>query len=120
MTLQEAFDIASVGLLTQKYPSQNSSGECLYRGPRGRKCAVGFLIPDELYTRSLEGKGLEFVREQIPELCKLPYDFLDCLQHIHDTMYPHGWREHLQNFAHDYKLSTAKMDAIKEPRKNKT
>lgn len=35
-----------------------SQGYCLYRGPDGTKCALGHLIPDELYTRDIEGKNI--------------------------------------------------------------
>src|SRR5271165_456575 len=29
---------------------------CLYRGPKGKQCAVGMFIPDEQYTPEMEGK----------------------------------------------------------------
>lgn len=31
---------------------------CLYRGSKGRKCAVGLFIPDSLYSPSMEGNGV--------------------------------------------------------------
>lgn len=31
---------------------------CQYRGANGTKCAVGFLIPDEIYEADLEGHGV--------------------------------------------------------------
>jgi hypothetical protein len=54
MTLQETFDKVCVHLLTQLQKSvfldSNGSMACAYRGPNGLKCAVGCLIPDELYV----------------------------------------------------------------------
>jgi hypothetical protein len=31
---------------------------CAYRGENGAKCALGFFIPDELYSEEIEGKSL--------------------------------------------------------------
>jgi len=36
----------------------NKTGGCMYRGPGGSKCAVGFLIDDAHYSPELEGKSL--------------------------------------------------------------
>ena len=56
LTIQEAFNKAYLGVMQQGRASVNISGRsCLYRGPDGAKCAVGFLIADEHYDRDLEG-----------------------------------------------------------------
>lgn len=70
-------------------------GYCLYRGPEGTKCAIGHLIPDELYTRDIEGKNiyaaLTDLKIQLPakirrelgrlqwchDVCKLPDTFVE-------------------------------------------
>lgn len=31
------------------FPAVNKDGECLYRGPKGIKCAVGLILPDSIY-----------------------------------------------------------------------
>jgi hypothetical protein len=31
---------------------------CAYRGENGTKCALGFFIPDDLYSEEIEGKSL--------------------------------------------------------------
>ena len=36
----------------------NGNNSCAYRGEEGTSCAVGCLIPDELYTPSIEGHGI--------------------------------------------------------------
>ena len=56
MNNQEAFDIAVLHLLNQAYGCVSSSGRGQYRGTRGGKNAIGALIPDHLYSDSMEGK----------------------------------------------------------------
>lgn len=43
-------------LIAQGRPSLNSNEDCSYRGSEDLKCGIGFLIPDNLYTESMEGK----------------------------------------------------------------
>lgn len=46
-------------LVEQGEVSYSSGGinRCMYRGPKGRKCAIGHLIVDEHYRKSFEGEG---------------------------------------------------------------
>lgn len=44
------------GLQSQNFYRSISHGSGRYRGPEGRKCAVGHLIPDEDYRPSMEGE----------------------------------------------------------------
>lgn len=37
--------------------AKTKSGTCLYRTDDGRKCALGCLIPDDLYDPAFEGEG---------------------------------------------------------------
>lgn len=39
---------------------------CLYRGPNGSRCAVGVLLPDEVYQPTLEGVSL---KDLDPNVC---------------------------------------------------
>lgn len=53
-TLQEAFDTMLFHIRAQGYQrAVNEKGHCQYRAD-GKKCAVGALIPDDLYTRDLD------------------------------------------------------------------
>jgi hypothetical protein len=52
--MQETFEKVSRHLFEQGRPSVES-GTCLYRGPNGTKCAIGCLIPDELYVPDMDG-----------------------------------------------------------------
>jgi hypothetical protein len=53
-TQQEIFDVVATHLLKQNAPSKGDKGLCMYRGPNGKKCAVGYLIPDSHYDPNME------------------------------------------------------------------
>ena len=108
-TLQEVFDVVATHLLTQNKKSQDSHGQCLYKGPNGLHCAVGVLIPDELYCSYIEGGGISEAisyalsagivspnREYRPYI-KLLHD----LQSIHDEYSHETWATELQRTAAD-------------------
>ena len=58
MTPQEIFNKVATHLFTQgtraMLDPECESGQCMYRGPNGSKCAVGVLIPDKLYRKNME------------------------------------------------------------------
>lgn len=56
MKLQETFDKILKHLRTQGHPCMLSTGKgrCVYRNDAGESCAVGCLIPDEMYKPKLE------------------------------------------------------------------
>jgi hypothetical protein len=106
-TRQEIFDIVSRHLLSQGIKSIDMSGTCLYRGPNGLKCAVGCLIPDDLYRQQLEMQGVDacdvlYVLEDV-EICERDDEnmirFLRDLQNLHDGTVPAFWREELNQLA---------------------
>ena len=55
MNNQGAFDIALLHLLNQGHRSVSASGRSQLRSLRGDKSAIGALIPDHLYVKSMEG-----------------------------------------------------------------
>ena len=90
---QEVFDIVVSHLFTQGRPAYDGVQGCMYRAPDGLRCAVGVLIPDDLYDPEFETNSSDKV--------------------IHD-LFKSGladWREHeklllaLQD-AHDNSLRT--------------
>jgi len=114
LTKQDIFNIAANGLLKQGKTSKNSSS-CMYRGPNGLKCAIGMLIPDELYEEGFEGKSASSsgVIKALVE-AGVPYtvgykDFLDNLQDVHDDHQTGDWERELVNFAHHYDLNPLPM-----------
>lgn len=59
LTIEEAFKKSVDHMIAQGEPASDANGDrCLYRGPNGLKCAVGALIPDELYKDSMEGSNV--------------------------------------------------------------
>ncbi|RWN60192.1 hypothetical protein [Mesorhizobium sp.] len=56
MITQELFDTIYLGLQAQGWQrSFNAQRDlCMYRGPEGRKCAIGQAIPDDEYDRAMD------------------------------------------------------------------
>jgi hypothetical protein len=91
MNNQEAFDTAYAAIIAQGKPSMiKKYNSCRYRH-RGLKCAVGALIPDNLYKKGMEGKTVSSfysVDGEFPEVASIfknvsNYLLLD-LQLAHD------------------------------------
>lgn len=59
MNKREVFQKVKEHLLTQREAAIGNDDECMYRADSGRlKCAVGCLIPDDLYDPDIEGVGI--------------------------------------------------------------
>jgi hypothetical protein len=95
MTLQESFTHICRNLIAASAPSVywNDPVEniCQYRGKDGVKCAIGWLIPDEYYHPDMEGRGVQRLLQDHPELRReVPFiqpwrtHDLVALQQIHD------------------------------------
>jgi len=107
MTNQEILDKVANHLLIQNEKAWNENEHsCAYLDPEGRKCAVGCLIPDEQYSKELEGAILTSnpKLEALPCMQGLDLDFLRDLQLIHDTCDPPFWRKQLEILAKKYSL----------------
>lgn len=86
ITRQEAFDRVVRGLAAQGWErSVSERGTCLYRGPEGRKCAAGHLIPDDLYDPAMEtwAAARQEVRCALPTVSDGP-GFVRDMQVAHD------------------------------------
>jgi len=111
-TNQEIFDISASHLLKQgQRATSKSKNACVYRHSSGRKCAVGILIPDELYKPAMDknGVGVNTLMRDYPSL--FPYlggeksvALVGRLQTIHDSQDPKNWRASLRILAKDLKL----------------
>lgn len=116
MTNQEIFDKVATHLLMQGKKSMNDRGECVYRNAAGRKCAVGCLIPEELYSNEFEGASPSGTGAKTTRLWEalsaagLDYTqhagFLWELQCIHDEQGVDEWRNGLLRVALHRDLST--------------
>lgn len=116
MNKQEVFDKVASHLLTQMKPSTEPDpgpetglrGACYYRSPEGLKCAIGCLIPDELYDPKFEGKRVSILPIDILRYIGVETDedllFLRRLQKIHDEYSVELWKVKLKKFASYYDL----------------
>lgn len=124
MTPQEIFDTVAKHLFTQGCRSieVDDEGEesCLYRGPEGRMCAVGVLIPDEIYDPLMEHQNSDYLLEtpcyKFPAWMADNMHLLLSLQRVHDSSL--NWEDSLAmraallGVAHLYKLSPAVLDGL--------
>ena len=65
---------------------------CAYRGRNGTKCAIGILIPDDIYSPNMEGKGFHTLCRQHNAVANLPeiraiMQVGEVLQILHDNLY---------------------------------
>ena len=108
--IQELFNKIYLGLKSQNFEQsavyENGNLRCLYPGPNGLKCAVGFLIPDEKYNESIEHMSpWNLVVEGIVELSDIHIIFLREMQSIHDNACdPEDMRLELESYAKDLGL----------------
>lgn len=116
MTLQEMFDAAARGIISQGGKSADAKGECLYRGPDGRKCAVGWLIADSV-AEEYEGQGAHYIQAKRPYLfSSRGWDLLSELQCAHDASWVGGfgpgrvWSQRVRRVATRFGLSTTVLD----------
>lgn len=97
LTTQQIFNRAVTGVLSQGGPSVRHGRDhtdepsvfCLYRSPNGRRCAAGWVIPDELYKEDMESNlaGNVFRRPALAGLVTgVGCDLLQRLQDVHDGL----------------------------------
>ena len=53
---QKFFNTSYAGLRDQGF-NMSEDFSCMYRSDNGRRCALGFLIPDDKYNQNIEGSG---------------------------------------------------------------
>lgn len=115
MKKQEVLNVVMEFAYEQNARCVERMGKCLYRGPKGDKCFIGCLIPDDMYNPHMESIGtLCGVLLQFPELQRhikihsLSFsdniDFFEELQAIHDNLIPEGWEKEFKSFAIKHKL----------------
>lgn len=127
-SLQTLFDMSASHLLKQNAKAQDHIETCLYRAPGGKSCAVGCLIPDELYAAYTDpsaafGNRLEQIsagalpleiqeflgtgprNNKSPSQCKRNL-LVGRLQSLHDIKPVREWRDELLSLAREFDLST--------------
>lgn len=73
MNKQQIFDTVAAHLLTQNERAVGDTGLCMYRVSKGGggvvlRCAIGSLIPDEMYTLNMEGAAVPLLLTMHPKL----------------------------------------------------
>lgn len=131
-TEQQVFDKVATHLLTQRACSLMSEEDkarlhenpastaaiCAYRGKNGLKCAVGVLIPDEVYADNMEQVRVSGLRRMDgitgPLFAEEHLSLLTMLQNAHDDNAkidgPVDFTLQLYRVAEMYDLSTAVLD----------
>lgn len=120
--LQEIYNKVCQHLLSMPEQSVDpKTGTCLYRGPKGAKCAAGILIPDEIYKPHMEGREFDALCRDFPEIGTLfsiaEQELILHLQGVHDDCvnWPNtnsktkglklSGRKQLQQIAFDFDLT---------------
>lgn len=113
MNAQEIFDAVLQHARRQKVPAENADRVCQYRAPDGKRCFIGALIPDELYTPKIEGLEIHDVLRRFPRIREFfgideqqmtTLTLLSRLQRIHDDRDPEDWEIELKWLANDLSL----------------
>lgn len=110
MTDQEAFTTAARHLLNQGKKSVDlfDSCRCLYRDECGRKCAIGCLIPDDLYHVTMENLNVVELSSEFGSIKQLfeglSINLLEDLQSIHDRKSISDWEKLLKMTAVHFNL----------------
>jgi hypothetical protein len=72
----------------------------------GLKCALGCLIPYELYDSKLERRSFIFIDNR--DTIRLIAGLLE----THDCYMPESWREQLEKIAGEFALSKAPLEGV--------
>jgi len=103
MTRQQIFTKVKNHLLSQNAKAMGKYSTCMYRAGGGLKCAVGCLIPDDVYDDRIERRTVENLCDgavkEFTFLKDFDKDFLRGLQGIHDNVDVKDWEKELKAFA---------------------
>lgn len=105
MELKQIYDTVRSHLLLQMKQSIDAAGIYMYRGDNGMKCAIGCLIPDQIYVADMEGD----IDQMLTLWPDHPFHdgdvaFMEDLQYIHDTIDPEFWELHLDGLKEKWSL----------------
>lgn len=123
MTPQEIFDTVARHLFTQGHPARDNDNDvCQYHAENGDKCAVGILIPPDIYISDFEGNNVTRLLDHYHDENVLPDfffengDLLEDLQNVHDGVsYWHttnAMRFALERVARDHDLNAEILDTL--------
>lgn len=128
LTAQDIFDVVAWNMLRQRVKGLGASGGCAYRGLHGTRCALGWVLPDDLYEPSMEGRGISelacdllheggdatrFARFALRHLTLLRE-----LQFLHDTQRPDTWPDRLLFIGRRHGLNPSVVDHVMRARRS--
>lgn len=97
MTHVEVLNIVREHLVVHQRAKSQIDAFCMYRDLEGRKCAIGVLIPDDVYVGGMEDLDILSLSKRYPELCvrlkNIDILFLRDLQGVHDVELVEDWPE---------------------------
>ncbi|MGO4302227.1 hypothetical protein [Cupriavidus sp. RAF12] len=119
MEAQTLFNTVAKHLMVQGRRAVTENGSvCMYRAPGGCKCAVGVLVPDDIYDDRMEGKGIPRLISEldswdlneplgmfIKDVLEPHYALLHALQNVHDQCDVTSWRYELSVVASRFNLN---------------
>ncbi len=76
--------------------------KCMYRGPEGKKCAVGLFIPDENYSSKFEGKSAYALPHELHSKMPIEVIGLDSFQSVHDMSTNFNCLDNILNWIENY------------------
>ena len=115
---QSIFNKVARALLTQGVRSVDETGRCAYRGEGGRRCAVGHLMPDRVYSPNFENVYAGNLTEDVLVAmgCDSHRELLCELQSAHDDSATRtgklgrSWKAHMRAIAKNHNLSATVLE----------
>ena len=112
MSLNEIFYKVEKHLLKQNEQAKVRN-RCKYRTSSGLSCAVGCLIPDEMYTNKIENMNvarlpLNIIKPIVGvqrDKVEIKLELLENLQEIHDNILPIRWPTHLADIKTEFGIN---------------
>lgn len=113
MELQQVFDKIVTHLRAQGKKALDEYGSCVYLAPDGCQCAVGCLIPHDLYNPKMEKTGIAYgpVYEALMKIgvTNQHLDLLVTMQCIHDQYAVDEWEKIFVTTAYRFGLTVSEI-----------
>lgn len=123
---QDVFDVIAWRLLFQNARARAADGiKNLYRSPDGKRCAIGWIMPDDVYAPEFESKGIREIAAYLAEtdegkefaaFVAAHVSMLCDLQGLHDAYRPDEWPNRLHLIAQKYDLSETVIERMCDTR----
>jgi hypothetical protein len=126
LTRQDLFDVIAWNLLRQNAKATAPDGvKCRYRAPDGKRCAIGWIMPDDVYSEALEYRGVPDVATVLmgteyggdyARFLDRHIGMLNDFQEMHDARQPREWPVYLRAIAQRHGLNANTVDHYENAR----